>query len=68
MPKLSIVIPTLNEEENPYFIKILESLLEHEEMEVIVSDGGSVDNTSHICSKFNIKYLSNKTTSRAERM
>ncbi|GAB4421765.1 MAG: TIGR04283 family arsenosugar biosynthesis glycosyltransferase [Bacteriovoracaceae bacterium] len=68
MPKLSVVIPTLNEEENPYFIKILESLSGHEEIEVIVSDGGSMDNTFHFCSKFNIKYLSNKTTSRAERI
>ena len=68
MPKLSVVIPTLNEKENPYFLKILESWLGHEEIEVIVSDGGSVDDTFSCCSRFNVKYLSNKTTSRAERI
>ncbi|MBT6324987.1 MAG: glycosyltransferase [Bdellovibrionales bacterium] len=68
MPKLSVIIPTLNEEENPYFFKIIELLLSYEEIEVIVSDGGSVDDTFAYCSKLNIIFLSNKTTSRAERI
>ncbi len=68
MPKLSVIIPTLNEEENPYFFKIIELFLSYEEIEVIVSDGGSVDDTFAYCSKLNIKFLSNKTTSRAERI
>lgn len=68
MPSLSVIIPTLNEEKNPYFYKILTLLSSYKNIEVIVSDGGSCDETSLLCSKFNVKYLSNKTTSRAERI
>lgn len=68
MPNLSVVIPTLNEEENPYFLQILELFSSFEGAEIIVSDGGSIDNTPTCCSKFNIKYLARKTTSRAERI
>lgn len=68
MPKLSVVIPTLNEEGNPYFLKVLESLSDFKEIEIIVSDGGSADNTSALTNNFNVKYLSSKTSSRAERI
>lgn len=68
MPILSVVIPTLNEEENPYFLQALELFSRFKGVEIIVSDGGSVDNTSTYCSKFKVKYLSNKTSSRAEKI
>ncbi|MBU2491956.1 MAG: TIGR04283 family arsenosugar biosynthesis glycosyltransferase [Bacteroidetes bacterium] len=54
MPLYSVIIPTLNEEEN------LELLLNHlrsfdEDIEIIISDGGSRDNTIKIAESFNVK-------------
>jgi rSAM/selenodomain-associated transferase 2 len=54
MSKYSVIIPTLNEE------KCLPSVLEHlnifdEDIEIIIADGGSKDNTVKIAESFNIK-------------
>jgi len=59
MHKYSIIIPSLNEE------KFLPAVLTHlqefnEELEVILSDGGSTDNTIKIAEKLGVKVRSGK--------
>lgn len=54
MSKYSVIIPTLNEE------KYLPLVLEHlkkidEDLEVIIADGGSEDNTIKMAKRFNVK-------------
>ncbi|MGB5894962.1 MAG: TIGR04283 family arsenosugar biosynthesis glycosyltransferase [Ignavibacteriaceae bacterium] len=54
MSKYSVIIPTLNEE------KYLPPVLEHlenidENIEIIIADGGSKDNTVKIAERFNVK-------------
>ncbi len=54
MSKYSVIIPTLNEE------KYLPPVLEHlknidEDLEIIIADGGSEDNTVKMAEKFNVK-------------
>lgn len=54
MAAYSIIIPTLNEEAN------IEKLLQHlrsfnEDIEIIICDGGSTDNTISIAEKFRVK-------------
>jgi hypothetical protein len=68
VPKLSVVIPVLNEGENPYLLKNLHLFSGFKEIEVIISDGGSEDNTLQLCSNFQVKILKNKTPSRGERI
>jgi hypothetical protein len=68
MPKLSVIIPTLNEENNLYFPRILDSFLAFNDVEIIVSDGGSRDNTLSLISSERVKILQKKTSSRAERL
>lgn len=54
MTLYSIIIPTLNEEEN--IGKVLQHLnLFNEDIEIIIADGGSTDNTINIAESFNIK-------------
>lgn len=54
--KISVIIPTLNEEQNIPFC--LESLLNQAEkpLEIIVVDNGSADNTKNIAKKFQNKF------------
>lgn len=68
MPKLSVIIPTLNESANPYFPRILESLSTMKEIETIISDGGSTDNTLKLVEGSQVKIVSNQTSSRAQRL
>lgn len=68
MAELSVIIPTLNEEENPYFLKAMNQLSSIRNIEVIVSDGGSTDNTLNIASEFKTTVISNVVSSRAERI
>jgi len=68
MSKLSVIIPTLNESSNAYFPRILESLSTMREIEIIISDGGSTDNTLKLAEYSQVKILSNQTSSRAERL
>jgi glycosyltransferase involved in cell wall biosynthesis len=58
--KYSVIIPTLNEE---YFIeknlRFLNSL--NRNLEIIVSDGGSVDNTTAVAKKYNAQVINSDT-------
>lgn len=57
MTKISVVIPTLNEEE--YIPKLLESIERQtlDDYEVIVCDGGSTDNTVSISEEYGARIL-----------
>ena len=67
---ISIVIPAINEEVN------LKLLLEHlktetenySDMEVIVADGGSSDESEQVCTDFNVQFLKCPKTQRASQM
>ena len=53
--QISIIIPTLNEEE--YLPKLLESIHEQrfKDLEIIVADAGSKDKTVEIAKKYSVK-------------
>lgn len=54
MSKYSVIIPTLNEEK--YLPPVLEQLKNiDEDLEIIIADGGSEDNTVKIAERFNVK-------------
>ena len=54
MSKYSVIIPTLNEEK--YLPLVLEHLINiDEDIEIIIADGGSVDNTVKTAERFNVK-------------
>lgn len=61
MSKLSVIIPTINEEK--YLNETLQCLqkLDPQAYEVIVVDGGSTDQTLSIASRFPVKILKSKT-------
>lgn len=59
-PKISVIIPVLNEEETldkllPY---LQSKAANYSELQVIVSDGGSSDNTISIASKYGVTWVS----------
>lgn len=55
--KLSIVIPCYNEEKNiPLIIKRLEGNLNREDIEIILVDNGSTDNSQKIIKRYSKKY------------
>jgi rSAM/selenodomain-associated transferase 2 len=59
MHKYSIIIPTLNEEE--FLPRVLTNLQKfREEIEIIISDGGSTDNTIKIAENLGAKVCSSK--------
>jgi glycosyltransferase involved in cell wall biosynthesis len=60
--KLSIVIPTLNEEK--YLEETLKSIKNQskKDYEIIISDGGSTDKTPKIAQKYEAKFLVSKNT------
>jgi len=59
MPKYSIIIPTLNEQE--FLPRVLENINEFDEdFEVIVTDGGSEDETIGIAKKYGVLLCSSK--------
>lgn len=62
---ISVVIPSFNEENNPYFSKTLESLQNYE---VIVCDGNSTDKTREITDTFKAKFVADAGTYRADRI
>ena len=66
---LSIIIPTLNEEEN--IGRLLQNLRENttNNTEIIIVDGGSIDNTLFcITNQVNLKIINIKEASRAKQM
>lgn len=67
--KISVIIPTLNEE---YYIgRLLQQLVEYssnEDFEVIVVDGGSTDETTKIVSEYAVKLFKATVSSRAHQM
>lgn len=65
---VSIIIPTLNEAvELPKLLAYLEKL-DPRPLEIIISDGGSSDNTIEVARRFNVKIVSNSGFGRANQM
>lgn len=62
MPKISVVIPTLNEEK--YLKNCLESLKKQtfSDFEIIISDGGSTDNTVKIAKQYTSNIIVHKNS------
>lgn len=56
MQQISVVIPTLNEE--AAIGSLIECLRRQSELDIIVSDGGSSDNTAAICEAYGVKLVS----------
>jgi len=65
--KLSVIIPTLNEEDNIERLLdfFLDSIICHE---IIVVDGGSQDRTKDICNDKNVTFVQTQISSRARQM
>ncbi len=61
-PRISVVIPTLNEEK--YLPRCLESFKHQtfQNFEIIISDGGSSDNTAKIANLYKAKVIINKNS------
>lgn len=65
-PRISVIIPTLNEEENiSDLLEILTGYLHNKlstveplGIEIIVSDGGSTDDTFEVCRRFPVTFIS----------
>lgn len=53
--KISVLIPTYNEEKN--IGRLLERLVDQPEIEIIVCDGGSSDRTAEICASYPVKFI-----------
>lgn len=68
MPKLSVIIPTFNEINNPYLLKILAQYKMYSELKVIASDGGSTDGTLELLRDYDVQVIESNTNSRAMRM
>ncbi len=66
--KLSVIIPTFNESDNNYLLLTLERLSQFKNLEIIISDGGSTDNTIKLATKYTEFIIINNTNSRAERI
>ena len=66
--KLSVVIPILNESANTFFWSNLQLLTSQKQIEIIVVDGGSVDDTLLKLQNYPIKLCVVSTTSRAVRL
>ena len=68
MNKLSIIIPTLNEQQNEFLAKSLNTFSKFKDLEVIISDGGSEDDTLTICKAYKTIIINDKINSRAQRI
>jgi hypothetical protein len=69
LPKMiSIVLPTFNEMSSGYLKRILESLHQIQEIEIIAVDGGSTDGTLEVLKGFNVTLHSLDKSSRAARL
>ena len=63
---ISIIIPALNEEDSiGATLEYLKGCIADAKAEIIVADGGSIDKTRDIASKYGIKVLTGSDPSRA---
>lgn len=65
---LSVVLPTYNEERNGFFNPILERLSSFREVETIIVDGGSTDQTRDLAQSMGFQVYQVHNSSRAERL
>jgi glycosyltransferase involved in cell wall biosynthesis len=65
---LSVIIPTYNESQNPYLIKILEQLCDLKDIEVICVDSESNDGTQKLLNRFPARVFQISSPSRAARI
>jgi glycosyltransferase involved in cell wall biosynthesis len=66
-PKISIIIPTFNEEKLGLLPKLLKQVSAIDSVEVICVDSDSTDNTKEVIKEFKAVLLNVKTNSRAKR-
>ncbi len=66
--KLSVIIPTYNEADNIGKLLNFFSKKENQHLEIIVSDGGSTDDTKKIAESFNVKFLQSPQKGRAKQL
>lgn len=67
--KISIIIPTFNEEENIHnIIEHLKGISQKENIEIIISDAGSSDNTVHLAKQLNVVTTISPIKGRAGQM
>jgi rSAM/selenodomain-associated transferase 2 len=65
---VTIIIPTYNEDQElPQLLAYLEKL-EPKPLEIIISDGGSTDNTLEVASRFKVKIICNIALGRASQL
>ncbi|WP_419168249.1 glycosyltransferase [Halobacteriovorax sp.] len=62
------MIPTFNDASNSYLFKNLEVFSKIKDIEVVISDGGSIDNTLSLCSRFGVTLIKGDSSSRAHRI
>jgi len=66
---LSVIIPTHNEDQNPYFLSNLKMLAKISNIEVICADGHSTDNTQSIIKEHSfVKLVTTSQNTRAARL
>ena len=68
MPRLSVVIPTLNESKSKLFAQVLATYRNIDEVEVLIADGGSSDETLELAALAGAKVIDSHPKSRAERI
>ncbi len=68
MRKLTVIIPTFNEERNPYYKRLLEFYSQFPQVHLIISDGGSTDQTIVIAQKYSVEITNASSNSRAVRI
>ncbi|MBR8827428.1 MAG: TIGR04283 family arsenosugar biosynthesis glycosyltransferase [Gomphosphaeria aponina SAG 52.96 = DSM 107014] len=66
MPKISIIIPVLNEA--AIIQKTIIPLLDHSDIEIIVADGGSIDNTQALVKELGVKLIISPGGGRSNQM